>query len=237
MINFIVVDSDIVSRKITRDIIVKNMMSNQIDFKIHEFLDYDEKLKEYLSNSQEYSIYVININLLSCNGIEICKYVRNIMNDWTSPLIVTNIDPKMYNNLMSKKLQVLDFIYKDNLNKNLYEDIDICMRILNYSLTYKYVYKNIEYNIPINKINYVQRDGRRTKIVTKNKTYYRNVTINEIKKIFPKHFIISAKGTLLNMKNVKEIDWKNMIVYFKDNTQNYVVTYSHKKEIESYKHI
>ncbi len=237
MINFIVVDSDIVSRKITRDIIVKNMMSNQIDFKIHEFLDYDEKLKEYLSNSQEYSIYVININLLSCNGIEICKYVRNIMNDWTSPLIVTNIDPKMYNNLMSKKLQVLDFIYKDNLNKNLYEDIDICMRILNYSLTYKYVYKNIEYNIPINKINYVQRDGRRTKIVTKNKTYYRNVTINEIKKIFPKHFIISAKGTLLNMKNVKEIDWKNMIVYFKDNTHNYVVTYSHKKEIESYKHI
>ena len=237
MINFIVVDSDIVSRKITRDIIVKNMMSNQIDFKIHEFLDYDEKLKEYLSNSQEYSIYVININLLSCNGIEICKYVRNIMNDWTSPLIVTNIDPKMYNSLMSKKLQVLDFIYKDNLNKNLYEDIDICMRILNYSLTYKYVYKNIEYNIPINKINYVQRDGRRTKIVTKNKTYYRNVTINEIKKIFPKHFIISAKGTLLNMKNVKEIDWKNMIVYFKDNTQNYVVTYSHKKEIESYKHI
>jgi DNA-binding LytR/AlgR family response regulator len=83
-------------------------------------------------------------------------------------------------------------------------------------------------------INYIQRDGRRTKFVTKSNIYYKNMAINEIRKVFPNYFIVSAKGTLLNMKNVKEIDWKKMLVNFKDGSSNYVVTNSHKKEIEKY---
>ena len=72
------------------------------------------------------------------------------------------------------------------------------------------------------------------KIVTKNQTYYQNITINAIKSMLPTYFKISAKGTLINMRNIHKIDWNEMIVFFKDGTKDYVVTNSHKKEIENY---
>jgi len=238
LINFVVVDSDKIHRKNTCEIIVKSMMSNQIDFKIREFLDFKETLKNYINTTEVYSVYVIELNLSTCSGLEVCRYIRNYMNDWTSPIIIMNIDSSMYYDLLNQKLQILDFIPRlSSIEKNLYEDLEICIKILNFSLVYKYTYKNIEYNIPMNKINFIQRDGRRTKIVTRNNVYYQNITINEIKKKLPNYFIVSAKGTLLNMKNIKEIDWKHMIVYFKDGTNNYVVTNSHKKEIEAYNYI
>ena len=106
--------------------------------------------------------------------------------------------------------------------------------MLNKEKVYKYTYKNIVHNINLSSINYIQRDGRRTRIVTKDKDYFQNITISEIIKLLPDYFIISAKGTILNMKNVQEIDWNNMIVIFKDGTQEYLVTNSHKKEIEKY---
>ena len=234
MINFVVVDNNKIHRKSICEIISKCMMINQIDYKIYEFIDFRDSLKKYINDSEDYSIYITELELPSCNGLDLARYIRNNTNDWTSPIII-DIDSSMYYDLLNQKLQILDFIPKlDSLYKSLSEDIDICLRILNYSLIYKYTYKNIEYNIPINMINYIQRDGRRTKFVTKNNIYYKNMAINEIKKIFPNYFIISAKGTLLNMKNVKEIDWKEMLVNFKDGSSNYVITNSHKKEIEEY---
>ena len=106
--------------------------------------------------------------------------------------------------------------------------------MLNKEKVYRYMYKNIEYNIKLSDINYIQRDGRRTKIVTKKETYYQNITINTIKTLLPDYFRISAKGTLLNMRNIYEIDWNQMIVIFKDGMKDYVVTNSHKKELENY---
>ena len=55
-----------------------------------------------------------------------------------------------------------------------------------------------------------------------------------ISKILPSGFIPSTKGTLLNMNNVKEIDWNECLVYFKDGSSDYVVSKSHKKEIGEY---
>lgn len=235
MVNFIVVDSSKQRRKLVCSMIVKCMMSNQNDFKINEFSDCKDSLISHIKENENTSIYIICSNLPSKTGIDVVRYIRNSMNDWNSPIIIIADDDTLYYEILNQKLQLLDYIPKYSLiEKNLFEDIDISLRILNSEQIYKYTYKSVEYSINLNKINYIQRDGRRTKIVTKNNIYYQNITINEIRKCLPKYFINSAKGTLLNMKNVNKIDWKSMIVYFKDKTKNYVVTISHKKEIEKY---
>ena len=77
-------------------------------------------------------------------------------------------------------------------------------------------------------------DKSRTKIVAKSELYYQNISINNIKKHFPDYFIISSKGILINMKNVDKIDWNTNYVYFKDGMRDYVVSKSHKKEIDNY---
>ena len=106
--------------------------------------------------------------------------------------------------------------------------------MLNKDNVYKYRYKNVDYTISFTQIDYIQRDGRRTKIVTKDNSYYQNISINKIKDLLPNYFVISSKGILLNLKNVSKIDWNSCLVYFKDSLSDYVVSKSHKKEIDNY---
>lgn len=235
MINFVVVDDNEQHRKKICDAIMSSMMSNQINFKINEFSDFDKKLTQYINNKEHISIYILDLELPKGDGIDIARTIRNKTNDWSSPIIIITAHESLYYEVYKQRLQILDFIPKFNfVEKSLSEDIDICLRMLNKDKVYSYTYKNIAYNINLNSINYIQREGRRTKIVTKNKMYYQNITISEIKKLLPSYFLISAKGTILNMKNVYEIDWNKMIVHFVDGSKDYLITNSHKKEIEKY---
>lgn len=235
MINFVVVDDNKQHRKKICDVIMSNMMSNQINFKINEYSDFDKKLVQYIDNRDNLSIYILDLELPNGDGIDIARSIRNKANDWNSPIIIITAHESLYYEVYKQRLQILDFIPKMiSIEKPLSEDIDICLRMLNKDKVYRYTYKNIAYNINLNSINYIQRDSRRTKIVTSSKTYYQNITINEIKNLLPEYFIISAKGTILNMKNVKETDWNNMLVYFNDGSKDYLITKSHKKEIEKY---
>lgn len=235
MINFVVVDDNKNHRKSICDIVVRSMMSNQTNFKINEFDDYSDKLLNYINNDNNISVYILDLELPSGDGIDIARKIRNTYNNWNSPIIIITAHDSLYYEVYKQRLQILDFIPKIcDVEKNLYEDIEICLKMLNKQKVYKYIYKNIEYNVKLDSINYIQRDGRKTKIVTKEKNFYQNITINEIKKMLPSYFVISAKGTLLNMKNVSKIDWNKMLVYFNDRTSDYLVTNSHKKEIERY---
>ena len=106
--------------------------------------------------------------------------------------------------------------------------------MLNKEKVYKYTYKSIDYTINYNNIDYVQRDGRQTRIVTKEKEYYQNISINEIRKMFPNYFKLSSKGILINCKNISDINWNDLTVTFKDGISGFLVSRSHKKELEEY---
>ncbi len=235
MINFVVVDDNTHHRKKICDIIMSNMMSNQINFKINEYDDYSNELINYISTKNQIKIYILDLELPSGDGIDVARTIRNKENDWTSPIIIITAHESLYYEVYKQRLQILDFIPKfSSIEKSLSEDIEICLRMLNKDKVYKYTYKGVAHNINLSSINYIQRDGRRTKIVTSDKIYYQNITINEITKLLPNYFIISAKGTILNMKNIADINWNDMVVIFKDGMKDYLVTNSHKKEIENY---
>lgn len=88
--------------------------------------------------------------------------------------------------------------------------------------------------MPIDSIDYVVREGRQTKIVTYDNDYYQNISIKDIKVLLPGYFIYSNKGVLINFKNVDKIDWNKEMIYFKDGKSEYLVSRSHKKEIDEY---
>ena len=235
MINFVIVEDNSFHRKKIHKIIFSSMLENKIDYKIFEFDDYTTKLKNFISKDEKDSIYILDLELPSGDGIEIARMIRNEYNNWISPIIIITAHTSLYYEVYKQRLQVLDFIGKcENIEKNLKENIDICLKMLNKEKVYRYTYKNIEYTINLLQIDYFQREGRKTKIVTKNKVYYQNISISNIKKMLPEYFITSSKGILINMKNNKEIDWTNLIVYFKDGIKDYLVSNSHKKEILNY---
>ena len=235
MINFVIVDDNSLHRKKINKIIFSKMMENKIDFKIHEFNDYNSSLLKYIKEDKKDTIYVLDLELPNGDGIDIARLIRNENNNWISPIIIITAHTSLYYEVYKQRLQVLDFIGKcENIEKNLSEVIDICLKMLNKEKVYRYTYKNIEYTINLSSINYIRRDGRQTKIVTKDQIYYQNISIVNIKNELPSYFVLSDKGTLLNMKNVKEIDWNKIYVYFKDGTGGYLVSKNHKKELRDY---
>ena len=235
MLNFVIVEDNNIHRKKIHNVIVTSMMENKIEYKIYEFNDYSKSLIKYISNDLKDTIYILDLELPNGDGIDIARIIRNEYNNWISPIVIITAHTSLYYEVYKQRLQVLDFIGKcENIEKNLKENIDICLRMLNKEKVYRYIYKNIEYTINISQIDFIQRDGRQIKIVTKDKIYYQNISIVDIMKYLPGYFIKSSKGTLINMKNIKEIDWTNLLVYFKDGLKDYLVSNSHKKEIINY---
>ena len=237
MINFVVVDDNSIQRKKICNVIMSAMMNNKMDFKIMDFADYNDELIKFINEKKENTIYILDLELPSGDGIDIARLIRNENINWISPIIIITVHTSLYYEVYKQRLQILDFIGKcEDVSKNLKENIDICLKMLNKEKVYKFTYKNVEYAINLNDINYIQRDGRQTKIVTKNDILFQNISIIQIKDQLPNYFILSSKGILLNMKNVKSIDWKNMLVYFNNGTKDYLISKSHKKEIDNYEY-
>ncbi len=234
MINFIIVEDNKMHRENIKKIVVSNMMNNKIAFNVFEYNDFSKNLVNDLKKYNDDAVYILDLELPSGDGIEIAKIIRNKYNKWISPIIIITAHTSLYYEVYKQRLQILDFIGKcEDLKKNLSENIDICIKMLNKDSVYRYTYKNVEYTIWLSQINYIQRFGRKTKIVTKDKEYYQNISISNIKEKLPSYFKISSKGTLINIKNISKIDWNDCKVYFKDDTSGYLVSKSHKKELEN----
>ena len=238
MINFAVVDDNKLHRKKINNIIISCMMNNQIDFKIYEFDDCNSKLLKYVKEDKQDTIYLLDIELPSGDGVDVARKIRNIQNNWISPIIIITAHTSLGYEVYRQRLQILDFIGKcEDIETNLSENIDLCLKMLSKERVYRYKYKNVEYTININQIDYIQREGRQSKIVTNSSEYYQNISINEIKKMLPSYFVSSDKGVILNLRNVEKIDWANYKVYFKDKKNGFLVSRTHKKELENYDYI
>lgn len=237
MISFVIVEDNKSHKSKVKNIIMTFMMKNKLEFCIKEFEDYTKELTTLIKNRKDDTIYILDLELPSGDGIDIARLIRNMYNDWRSPIIICTAHTSLAYEVYKQRLQVLDFIGKCfNVEKNIKEGLEICMKMLNKFSCYRYIYRNVEYCIPYEDVNYIQREGRKTVISSKNNKYYQNISISSIKKIIPKYFIISSKGTVINMKNVSKIDWKELKVYFKDNSSEYLVSRNHKKEIAEYEH-
>ena len=235
MINYVVVDDNNTHRKRVVNAIISKMMSNQIEFNINEFDDYSPGLLNYIKDERRNTVYILDLELPSGDGIDIARYIRNDCNNWISPIIIVTAHTSLYYEVYKQRLQLLDFIGKCNsVEDGIFENIDICLRMLSVERVYRYTYKSVEHAIPINDIDYIIREGRQTKIITSNDEYYQNISIREIKDFLPEYFICSNKGVLINYKNIDRIDWNDNKVYFKDGNSDYLVSRSHKKEISEY---
>lgn len=233
--NFCIVDDISEQRKRVRNIILKSMMDNKLEFNIKEFQSFSEDLKEYIKNDINNTIYILDLELGNDDGIDIARYIRNEENNWKSPIIIATAHTNMYYEVYKQRLQILDFVSKDeNEETNMEEAINVCLRMLVTDKSYRFVYKNIDYSINLSQIDYIQRDGRKIKIVTKSQEYFQNRSINEIKKDLPSNFIVSSKGILINMNNIDTLNWNNLEVIFKSGLKGYLISKSHKKEIECY---
>src|SRR5574344_2196453 len=88
------------------------MMNNKEEFNIHEYKDYNKKLLQDIKNRKNNTIYILDLELPSGDGIDIARYIRHECNDWESIIIVFTAHTALARRMYKEKLQILDFIDK-----------------------------------------------------------------------------------------------------------------------------
>ena len=96
MINFIVVDDNEKHRNENVKFILDYMMKNNLDFNIHEYSDYSNKLISDIGSFGDSSIYVLDLELPSGDGLDIARTIRNEYNNWVSPIVIITSHTSLY---------------------------------------------------------------------------------------------------------------------------------------------
>ncbi len=235
MINFVVVEDQKLQRNNISDLIMKYMMKNKLEFDIIEFESETKKLKELIKNVEHNHIYILDFELPNSNAIEISRLIRGC--DWRSPIIIFTAHGGMAFETFKQRLQILDFVSKQyEAEKNLFELFDICLKQLNISSSFRFKSKGIDYNIPFEKIYYIYRDTceRKAVIVTGSSEYKINMSMNNVLKELDNRFRVSHKACIINIEKVEALVWKEGKIIFNNGFETFLLSKTHKKELEDY---
>lgn len=234
MINFIVLEDNLYHRNFANTTIKKFMMKNDIDYKILNYDDFNDKIKKTIKNDEITKIYILDFELPSATAIDVAKEIRN--NDWTSPIIILTAHGGMAFETFKERLQILDFISKQyDSETNLFELFEICLKQIKIKKNFKFKSNYIDYIIPYDNILYFYRDTfeRKVKLVTVNEEINISKSLAAIKLELDQNFIYTHKACIINKKKVKGFDWKNKRIIFDNDTEINLLSKNYKKEIEN----
>lgn len=236
MIDFIILEDELIYVHKYKNIIDKVMMNYDINYNLNIYDSYNTKINKFIKN-EEFKVYIMSYDNTK-NTLEMIKYIREILDDWESLIIIIYKDKKDKTKLLKESLFIVDYINKNkNITPKLTRSIQICLK--NYDKrpnSLKYNYKNVIYNIEFNKILYIEKeqDNKRCIIKTINNNYYIPGTIKQIYKILDKRFIKSSRSCIINLEQISTYDIKNNIITFKNNIELNSISRDNKKDIINY---
>ena len=234
MINFIILEDDLLYINKYKKIIDKVMMNYDINYTLTIYDKYTNNIKNTLKE-ESFKIYILDYNK---NTIEMIKYIREYLDDWQSLIILlfNNIDDK--DKVINKNYFIVDYLNKNsNFKTKLNRNIEVCLK--NYDKrpnSLKYTYKRVVYNIKYRSILYVEKeqDNKRCIIKTKDNEYYIPGTLNNIEELLDKRFYKCSRSYIINLEQVSTYDMKNNILVLKNIKLPGAVSRDKKKEIMNY---
>ena len=120
MINFIVCEDNKIILQKNIDIINKTMFKNNENYRIYQFTDSNEQLKELINKDIGFKIYILDIELENVSGIDIARNIRK--KDSNSIIIISTTYVEYLPLALKHKLMLFDFVskfenYEENLSK------------------------------------------------------------------------------------------------------------------------
>lgn len=234
MIKFVIVEDNAKNVNTIKEIINKEKYRIDTEVKTFEFKGYNRQLASLISNPDEKTIYILDIELEnSKSGIEIASMIRE--NDWDSEIIfITNHD-KMFETAHRSVYEVFDFIEKyHDLEKRLTKDIKT---ILNKNIDkrmFTYKGRNIDLQLYLNSIKYIYRDKgeRKVVIVTDKSSFSINLGVKEILEQLDDRFKIIHRSCIVNTDKVSIYDWNNSKIIMSDGSEVSYLSKKYKKEVK-----
>lgn len=178
-----------------------------IKLEVDVFFD-GSTLIDYLKREKAPDILFLDIELPGMNGVEVGKYIRNILTD--PNLILIYISCKTEYALELFQNQPFDFLIKPIEKEQLYQVMEKIFRIIGKNEC-NFVYKNQgnSYKIMYKDILYFQSDGRKINVIMENGVESFYGKLSEIEQICPDGlFLRIHKSYLINIHHAKEITYK-----------------------------
>ena len=236
MIDFIILEDELIYVHKYNKIIDKIMMNYDINYNLIVYDNYNTKIDKFLKNDN-FKVYILYYNDTK-NTLEMIKYIRERLDDWESLIIITYKDKKYKTKLIKESMFIVDYINKNkSIIPKVTRAIQICLK--NYDRrpnSLRYSYKNIIYNIEFKKILYIEKeqDNKRCIIKTTNNDYYIPGTIKQIYSLLDKRFIKSSRSCIINIEQISTYDIKTNTITFKNKTKLNTISRDNKKDIINY---
>ncbi len=182
---------------------------NSIDLETDVFFDGDA-LTEYLKRENAPDLLFLDIALPGINGIEIGKYIREVLRN--TNLFLVYISSKETYAMELFQNQPFDFLVKPVREERLYQVMGKIYNIISRNeCNFQYKHQGTTHYMMYKDILYFQSNGRKIHIVTENKTESFYGKLSEVEKACPERlFLRIHKSYLVNMHHVKEISYKWM---------------------------
>lgn len=219
MISFAVCDDEKEFRKKVVKTIDKIFMKNTIDYEVTEFSGYDKNFENFINQPMASKIYILDIEVdNSISGIDIARKIRK--NDWNSIIIMVTSHADMGYDALKAQIMLLAFISKyDECEKNLITVLKKAVSRIDNKKVLIFETNGISHRIYLDDILYVTKDtvDRKCIIKTTYSEFAVNRTMNQMIEDLDGRFFLSHRSCLVNTEKIKQIDWKQNIIYFDQN--------------------
>ena len=236
MIEFIILEDELIYVHKYKKIIDKVMMNYDINYNLSIYDNYNKNINKFLKNDN-FKVYILCYSNTK-NTLEMIKYIREKLDDWESLIIIIYKDKKDKEKLIKESMFIVDYINKDkSIAHTLTRSLQICLK--NYDRrpnSLRYSYKNVIYNIEFKRILYIEKeqDNKRCIIKTLDKDYYIPGSIKQIYNMLDKRFIKASRSYIINLEQISTYDIKNNIITFNNNIKLNAVSRNNKKDIVNY---
>ena len=186
-----------------RDFAFEKCMKLEVDV----FFD-GTALTEYLKREKAPDILFLDIELPGMDGVEVGKYVRDILRNLHMFLVYISSKEEYALELFQNK--PFDFLIKPIKKERLYHVMEKIFCISDKSeCNFEYKNQGNSYRVMYKDILYFQSDGRKINIVMENDSQSFYGKLSEIEQECPEGlFLRIHKSYLINMHYIKEITYK-----------------------------
>ena len=218
-----------------KNVIHRKLGPTNLNYKIIEINEYNEKSKKELTEMDGNKVYILDIEVPGKSGLELARKIRKT-GDWGSPIIIVTSHEEFRNVGYTGKILMLNFISKkQELEKDLYDTLEVALEINMANKSLRYTNKGESYLIPHQDILYIEKslNDNISNIVTKNHTYNIRKSIKELEKELSGaiNFVKTHRSCIVNLENVKYIDFENNIIVF-INKEITLLSRAHKKNLK-----
>lgn len=236
MLRFIICEDNTAFIQKIAEVVHKIMMTYEFEYKVNKFVGYSDDIKSIIKSTNEQKIYILDVEMPEVSGLEIASMIRE--HDLESTIIFLTSYPEYKNDVFYSRLLALDYIQKGALWKDRLEDtLRYTLKLLNRSKSLSINYNGALYRIELKDINYIEKvqEKRKCIIYTKDgKKYQLTDTLKNLEKELGPLFYKCHKSFIVNIENIKHINYPENSITFKNNHSEYVISNRCKKGLKEY---